>query len=137
MWVVEREIKQIKRNDMNGFTIFNNRLFGNNEDITWYGRKGVMKIDDERRATILLTTNGNRDYYVGYEVAIKNKEDGTVDYHRFYFNDYFTKDDNVSDRDGGYLMISYAAKDWYKSVPSNEAQDRFTAEILDYIQQWN
>ena len=123
---------------MNGFTTFNKKIFGNNEDITWYGKKGVIKLDDDRRATILLVTNGKRAYYKGYEVAIKNKEDGTVDCHRFYFSDYFTEDDNVSDDDGGYLMISYVSKkNWYGSVPSDEAQDRFAEKILDYIHQWN
>lgn len=125
---------------MNGFTIFNDRLFGNNEDINWFGKKGIVKLDDERRATIRLTTNGTVDEYEGYEVAIKNKEEGTVDLHCFMFDEYFTPNDNVSNRDwdlNGYRVLAYVSKDWHLNVPSNEVQDRFVEEILDYIHQWN
>ena len=64
----------MKNNRMLDWEGFNVRFFNSNKAITWYNRKGVIKLNDKVNAEITLVTNGHSGTYQGYNVNIINKE---------------------------------------------------------------
>jgi hypothetical protein len=106
------------------------------EDITWYNRKGVFKLNEE--------TNGVQKTYKGYLVSIIHKANGKIDSEYFDFDAYMSKDNRIDDRSdykGGFSIIEHCCTregipSWYIAKPHNEDINYMRNMIFHYITRW-
>lgn len=118
------------------FTEFNKSIFKDN-NIQWFDRTGILKIDENRRAEISLRTNGIADVYNSYFVKIIHKENGQISVKNFLFDDYM--DITASSKRhnlyvGGFSVNIADRVDWYIAVPSERNLQQLTSAVMDYIE---
>lgn len=96
----------------------------------WVGDTGIVRIDDDRRARIDLSTYGQGGHYVGAYVMIINKREGEVDKRFFRFDDFLLgavkrtdgrEDDYPIGSNPTYQAIDHVGWHWYIAVPETSA----------------
>jgi hypothetical protein len=121
---------------------FFQEVLENNDEITWFNRKGVKVLDSYRRAEIELVTNGVADTYAGYRVDIIHKERGRITTHTFLFGDYFDDSkriDNYPDKKipphiSGHCCERDGVANWYINHPHPDEIKKLAKLILQYIE---
>ncbi|WP_209124496.1 hypothetical protein [Alkalihalobacillus sp. BA299] len=121
-----------------------NHDFFLNENISWYNRKGVYKLDDEINVTIELVTNGVHKTYKGYLVSIIHKTNGKIDSEYFDFDAYMSIENRIDDRSdypGGFSIVQHVCAregipKWYIAKPHNEDINYMGNMIFHYIERW-
>lgn len=118
------------------FEQFNKTIFQDKE-IKWFDNTGVIKLDDNRRAEIKLSTSNVANNYTKYNVQIIHKENGKVTSKDFQFSDYMDQKDRIDNRkdyDGKfYAWYNEGSIDWYIARPSKRNIDKLTRAIMEYI----
>lgn len=111
-------------------------------DIKWMDLTGFVRIDEYRRAKVMLArTTLSADNYDAFKVSIINKHDGVVDVKVFRFDDYLDtsldgRSDNRTDyplgRNDCFHVTSYIGWRWYIAVPKTTRP--LCKEIENYIE---
>lgn len=120
------------------FTKFNQSIFKDN-NIQWFDRTGVLKIDKNRRAEISLRTNGIADVYNSYFVKIIHKENGQISVKNFLFDDYM--DITASSKRhnlyvGGFSVNIADRVDWYIAIPLESEINKLVNSIMSFIEMY-
>jgi len=120
------------------FTKFNQSIFKDN-NIQWFDRTGVLKIDKNRRAEISLRTNGLADVYNSYFVKIIHKENGQISVKNFLFDDYM--DITASSKRhnlyvGGFSVNIADRVDWYIAIPLESEINKLVNSIMSFIEMY-
>jgi hypothetical protein len=116
---------------------FNERFFTKYDNIRWFEKKGILKINDDVNASIELAITNVWGEYPGYLVTIANKKEGKIDSHYFDFNSYLkTRVDDKQDLHSGFSIISHCGWDWYIAIPEMSEVLEMSACIMDYINLW-
>ena len=111
------------------FKNFNEKFWKSESSITWFDKQGVMKLDDQRVVTITIDDLGHRDHYIGYNVEILNKFEGTIVRKWFRFQDHLTMVHR--DRSEYYhVWLNGGNFDWYISRPKD------TKEFVKVVMTW-
>jgi hypothetical protein len=114
-----------------------NENFFNNKKIQWYDTKGILKINENLKAVIILSTLRISEHYEGYKISIVNKNGGKVDSIFLKFKDNLkTRVDNRPDYIGDFEIIEYCQCDWYIAQPSRSDIDLMVKKIMKYINSW-
>ena len=117
---------------------FNKSFFKDVEgDISWYDRKGVIRIGDSILAEITLSTGGTHKHYEGYSVRVVNKS-GELTSHFFNFSTYLkNRCDDRDDYDGKFEISETCCDDgiasWYICLPTEEDTQKMGEEIMKFI----
>lgn len=118
------------------FSEFNKNFF-NNSDITWFDRKGVLKIDENKRAEITLSTNGYSSRYDSYFVKIIHKDNGKIAAKNFLFDEYMDIADSTRKYNlyvGGFsVQADGDGVGWYIATPSQRNIKLLVDAIMQYI----
>lgn len=117
---------------------FNNNFF-NNDAISWFDRKGTLKLTNKLIAEITLSTAGTQGTYVGYKVSIINKDTGKLSSHFFKFDDYMEDRADSDIKYNGFKIVAHCCKDkadWYIYRPTDLAIKGMVHQIMSYINQW-
>ena len=121
------------------FSDFNKFFFkdvSGNADISWFDKKGVIRIGDSVLAEITLSISGTIDHYVGYSVRIVNKS-GELTKYFFNFNTYLkNRCDDRTDYRNGFEIIATCCDDvaqWYIAIPTEEDTQKMGEEIMKFI----
>lgn len=119
------------------FEDFNREFFKNTEvasRIKWFGKKGILTIDEKRNAEIELCDYNYGGHYSGYVVKIVHKENGKISSQSFRFNDYLKgREDDRGHEQRGFEIISHCGINWYIAIPKNEEVDAMANKILEYV----
>lgn len=120
------------------FTEFNKSIFKDN-NIQWFDRTGILKIDKNRRAEISLRTNGIADVYNSYFVKIIHKENGQISVKNFLFDDYM--DITASSKRhnlyvGGFSVNIADRVDWYIAIPLESEINKLVNSIMSFIEMY-
>jgi len=111
----------------------------------------IIRLDDERRAVIELTTSvhagfSTSDHWTGVDVSIVSKTAGKIESKLFLFDDVLPtglahRTDGRSDYPLGsnrcFELIGYArrgADDWYIAHPANPSM--FSATVMRWVDLW-
>lgn len=114
------------------------------KDIVWFNRKGVLKMDDFRRAEITLVTNGTYNSYAGYSVDIIHKERGKITTHTFLFGDYFDDsrridsltNEKIPPHINGSTCNRSGVAEWYINQPHPDEINKLAKRILQFIEMY-
>lgn len=111
-------------------------------DVLWQGRSGVHQLDDDRRATITLSTSAGvtgmstSDHWTGFDVKIVSKTSGPIVAKAFGFRDHLTeRADTRSDHPNQkFEVIGYCGWKWYIAEPAHP--EHFTQAVETWIDEW-
>lgn len=115
------------------FKNFNETFWKSQKSITWYDKQGVMSLDEQRVVTFTIDDIGHRDNYIGYNVEILNKFEGTIVRKWFRFQDHLT----MLHRDTQpyyHVWLNRDNFDWYISRPKDTKE--FVKVVMDWINQF-
>ncbi|WP_121616730.1 hypothetical protein [Virgibacillus halodenitrificans] len=106
-----------------------------------FNRKFVLKMDEYKRAEIVLVTNGVHDSYAGYQVDINHKDKGKITTHTFLFGDYFDNSrridnrlkENITPHIYGNTCRNGVAE-WYINRPHPDEINKLANRILQFIE---
>ena len=116
---------------------FNEKFFGD-KNITWFIDKGVIQLNANTNATIVMDRNGRAEDYYGYSINIINKEHGVIDSTKFEFNKYFTQENRIDtekDEECGFRIYD-ETNDWYIAIPAKKEINAMVNAINQYINLW-
>lgn len=127
---------------MDKYSKFNSEFFSENKDIKWFGKKGLLALNQEQNAEIVLSTGNVSGTYDRYKIKIVNKLEGLISDHVFKFDDYFSKRvDSRPDYKNGFAVIDHCfaphEKGWYIAEPSKEETKKLAAMIFEYIEAYS
>lgn len=110
---------------------FFERVLQHEDEITWFNRKGIKLLPNNKVAEVELTTNVVHGNYAGYQVTIIHKENGKITEHSFWFDDYMsTKNPNIDDSSCQQSGVA----DWYMETPELIEVDNLASQILHFIE---
>jgi len=135
---------------MNDFKIFNEKFFNTAKEqkasllsfLTWYDKKGVIQLGNDKVAEIVISTHGVSGEYSCYIVTIINKNSGPITSHTFLFNDYLKTrtDSRISDYSGNFKIVDHCGIDWYIAIPKDSEVKNMANTIINFIGEykcWN
>lgn len=108
-------------------------------ELQWFDRTGYHKLDDERRARIVLETRECGGEYPGFNVTILSKNSGVIDQKYFKFDDYLdTSLEGRTDRRSDYPLrgntcyevIAHCGWEFYIAKPKD------TRPYTEAVERW-
>ena len=116
---------------------FHQQFFGKSE-VKWFGTKGILKVNDEVNAEIIVDDLKIHDHFRQYLVRIVHKQSGQLSANGFVFDNYLSVQPGSRDNEF-FEVIGHCSRgdaDWYIKQPTEKSMKAMAKTIFEYIEMW-